>query len=152
MGLTQDDRNTPARDERQAPRDECLAHDQAAVGKEPTSIGGSKHLYDSIYESPCQPQGDTFGRQRLSWRWGSATVRPETSLRLWTPQWQGAGQAFYRTSDPSQGMPVRTHGATLGVGTHWSPSRRQTRFLLPLPASLKQSSPPPRPTLDLVSG
>ena len=44
MGLTQDDRNTPARDKRQEPRDERSAHDQAAGGKGPTSIGGSRHL------------------------------------------------------------------------------------------------------------
>ena len=57
MGLTQDDRNTPARDERQAPRDERSAHDQAAVGKEPTSIGGSRHLYDYLGRAPVHPRG-----------------------------------------------------------------------------------------------
>ena len=57
MGLTQDGRNTPARDERQAPRDERSAHDQAAVGKEPTSIGGSRHLYDYLGRAPVDPRG-----------------------------------------------------------------------------------------------
>ena len=57
MGLTQDDRNTPARDERQAPRDERSAHDQAAVGKEPTSIRGSRHLYDYLGRAPVDPRG-----------------------------------------------------------------------------------------------
>ena len=57
MGLTQDDRNTPDRDERQAPRDERSAHDQAAVGKEPTSIRGSRHLYDYLGRAPVDPRG-----------------------------------------------------------------------------------------------
>ena len=56
MGLTQDDRNTPARDERQVPREERSAHDQAAGGKDPTSIGGSRHLYDYLGGAPVDPR------------------------------------------------------------------------------------------------
>ena len=39
------------------PRDECLAHDQAAGGKDPTSIGGSRHLYDYLGGAPVDPRG-----------------------------------------------------------------------------------------------
>ena len=52
-GLTQGDRSTPAREERQVPRDERSAPDQAAGAKDLTTIGGSRHPY-------VNPRGTLF--------------------------------------------------------------------------------------------
>ena len=56
MGLTQGDRSTPTRDERQEPQDQHSAHDQAAGEKDPTIVG-SPHLYDYLGGAPVDPRG-----------------------------------------------------------------------------------------------
>ena len=56
MGLTQGDRSTPTRDERQEPQDQHSAHDQAAGEKDPTIVG-SPHLYDYLGGAPIDPRG-----------------------------------------------------------------------------------------------
>ena len=108
MGLAQDDRNTPARDERQAPRDECLAHIQAAVGKEPTSIGGSRHLYDYLGRAPVDPRG-TLSE-------GSVYHDAGDQLRSdWKPAWDYGLRSGREPDKPFTGPPTQVEERLFGL-------------------------------------
>ena len=108
MGLTQDDRNTPAREERQVPPDERSAHYQAAGGKGPTSIGGCRHLYDYLGRSPVEPKG-TFSE-------GCVYHGAGDQLRAdWKAAWDHGPSSGREPDRPFRGPPTQVEERLFGL-------------------------------------